>query len=286
VGVREVSGGLFSTWLVNEVQPGDVIEVSTPTGSFTPPALADTPSHHVLIAAGSGITPVLSVAATVLRQTAATVTLLYGNRRTATVMFADELSDLKDRYPTRFELVHVLSRERRDAPLFSGRLDPAKLSALLGVLVDPRRVDHWWLCGPFDLVNGAIAVLGGLGVAADVIHRELFYVADDASPVTARHDEPALEGPASEVTVVADGRSTTMRISAATSVLDGAQASRPELPFACKGGVCGTCRARVLFGEVTMRRNFALDATELDAGFVLTCQARPLSARVVVDYDA
>jgi ring-1,2-phenylacetyl-CoA epoxidase subunit PaaE len=291
VGVREVQGGLFSTWLVREVRAGDLIEVSTPAGSFTPPADSspdqpDQAAHHVLIAAGSGITPVLSVAASVLRRPATTVTLLYGNRRTATVMFADELSDLKDRYPTRFELVHVLSRERRDAELFSGRLDASKLMALLGFLVDPRLVDHWWLCGPFDLVVEAGAVLERLGVAADRVHRELFYVADEAPPRVARHDEPVLEGPTSEVTVVADGRSTTMRVSSTISLLEGAQALRPDLPFACKGGVCGTCRARVVSGEVRMRRNFALDRAETDAGFVLTCQARPVTDRVVVDYDS
>jgi ring-1,2-phenylacetyl-CoA epoxidase subunit PaaE len=288
VGVREVSGGLFSTWLVRHVRPGDMIEVSTPAGSFTPPAdgPAERPAHHVFIAAGSGITPVISVAASLLRRSATTATLLYGNRRTATVMFADELSDLKDRYPTRFELVHVLSRERRNAELLSGRLDASKLVALLGFLVDPHLVDHWWLCGPFELVVAAGAVLDDLGVPADRVHRELFYVADEAPPPPARHDEPTLDGPTSEVTVVADGRSTTMPIPLTTSLLDGAQALRPDLPFACKGGVCGTCRARVVAGEVKMRRNFALEQAETDAGFVLTCQARPVSDRVVVDYDS
>ena len=288
IGVREVPGGVFSTWLVREVKAGDVVDVSTPSGDFTPggetPA-PGTPVHHVLVAAGSGITPVLSIAASVLRDPTTTVTLLYGNRKTATVMFAEELSDLKDRYPTRIELVHVLSREPRDAELFSGRLDAARLEALIELLVDPARVDHWWLCGPFDLVAEAQSLLTRLGVGAERVHRELFYVAD-VPPPPARHDDATPAGRASEVTVVLDGRSTTVQVGAGRTVLEGAQTVRPDLPFACKGGVCGTCRARVVDGTVEMRRNYALEQAETDAGFVLTCQGMPTSPRVTVDYDS
>jgi ring-1,2-phenylacetyl-CoA epoxidase subunit PaaE len=288
IGVREVPGGLFSPWLVREVSAGDVIDVSTPAGNFTPgPGV---PGHHVLIAAGSGITPVLSIpvlsiAASVLDQPDTAATLLYGNRRTATIMFAEELSDLKDRYPSRLELIHVLSREERDAELLSGRLDGARLERLLRLLVDAAGVEHWWLCGPFAMVVEAREVLRRLGVPDDRVHRELFYVADVAPPPL-RHDEPALRGPSSEVTVVLDGRATTLPIAATSSILEGAQRLRPDLPFACKGGVCGTCRARLVEGQVEMRRNFALEQDELDAGFVLTCQARPRSALVRVDYDS
>ncbi|TKG70761.1 1,2-phenylacetyl-CoA epoxidase subunit PaaE [Prauserella endophytica] len=283
IGVREVPDGLFSTWLVRDVRPGDVIEVGTPTGSFTPdPAV---PGHHVLIAAGSGITPVLSIAATVLREPDATVTLLYGNRRTDTVMFADELADLKDRYPARLELVHVLSREPREVELFTGRLDAEKLAALRPLLGDLMRVDHWWLCGPFELVTTAQQELRAAGVPAERIHQELFFV-DGTPPTPVRHEEAPVDGIASDVTIVLDGRSTTVAVPQDRSVLDGAQRARPDLPFACKGGVCGTCRAKVTTGKVDMRRNFALEESEVDAGFVLTCQSLPVSERLTVDFDA
>jgi ring-1,2-phenylacetyl-CoA epoxidase subunit PaaE len=283
IGVRVVPDGTFSTWLVHDVRPGDRIEVGTPTGNFTPDA--GTPGPHVLIAAGSGITPVLSIAATVLANPESIVTLLYGNRRTDTVMFADELADLKDRYPERLELVHVLSREPRDVELFSGRLEAAKLAEMLELLIDAEGVDHWWLCGPYDLVIAAEDLLKRTGVPRDRIHHELFYV-DDVPPPPVRHEDAPLEGATSEVTIVLDGRSTTASVSQETTVLEGAQRVRPDLPFACKGGVCGTCRAKVIDGEVTMRRNFALEESEVDAGFVLTCQSLPRSEKVTVDYDA
>jgi len=278
IGVREVPGGLFSTWLVNEVRPGDEIEVGTPIGTFTP---GTTPAHHVLIAAGSGITPVLSIAATVLRDPGSTVTLLYGNRRTDTVMFADDLADLKDRWLATFDLVHVLSREPREADLFTGRLDPAKLTALLP---PPDEVDHWWLCGPFDLVAAARELLLRKGVPTGRIHRELFYVDEPPPPV--HHEEAVVAGLTSEVTVVLDGRSTTVALPRDVSLLEGAQRVRPDLPFACKGGVCGTCRARVTTGKADMRRNFALERSEVANGFVLTCQSLPISDNLTIDYDA
>lgn len=284
IGVREVPGGLFSSWLVRQVRPGDEIDVLAPSGAFTPDL--DQAAHHVLIAAGSGITPVISIAASVLRSRQdSRITLLYGNRRTDTVMFAEELADLKDRYPPRVELAHVLSREPREAELFTGRLDAAKLRVLLPLLVDVAAVDHWWLCGPFAMVTDGRDVLGELGVPAQRVHQELFYV-EDTPPPLAQHVEPGIDGPSSEITVVLDGRSTTITLPHGTTVLEGAQRVRPDLPFACKGGVCGTCRARVSSGKVTMRRNFALDPAELDAGFVLTCQSLPATDQVTVDYDA
>jgi ring-1,2-phenylacetyl-CoA epoxidase subunit PaaE len=280
IGVREVPDGLFSRWLVRDVRPGEQIDVGTPAGTFTPDLA--TPAHHVLIAAGSGITPVLSIVATVLRDPAASATLLYANRRAGTVMFADELADLKDRYPSRLQLMHILSREPREAELFTGRLDAAKLRALLGLLPGEA---HWWLCGPLGLVTGAADLLRQAGVPAGRIHRELFY-AGDVPPPPVTHSEAPVTGPASEVTIVLDGRATTVTLARDTPVLDGAQQVRPDLPFACKGGVCGTCRARVTAGKVNMRRNFALDEPEVAAGFVLTCQSLPVSDTVTVDYDS
>jgi ring-1,2-phenylacetyl-CoA epoxidase subunit PaaE len=283
IGVRLVEGGAVSGWLVHEVRPGDVVEVQAPAGSFTPDLTA--PGQHVLLAAGSGITPMISIAGSVLAARADTsVTLIYGNRRSDTVMFADELADLKDRYPARLQLVHVLSREPQEVELFSGRLDAAKLRDLLPATTDVPQVAHWWLCGPFGMVTDALEVLTELGVPRGSVHRELFYVGDDP-PVEVHHvDAPV--GTGAEVTVVLDGRTSVVTVPPDTPILDGAQRVRPDLPFACKGGVCGTCRALVVDGEVRMRRNFALEQDEVDAGYVLTCQSLPVTDTVTVDYDA
>jgi ring-1,2-phenylacetyl-CoA epoxidase subunit PaaE len=282
IGVREVPGGALSGWLVHEVQPGDRIEVLPPSGAFT--ADLSVPGRHVLVAAGSGITPVLSITASALADTASEATLLYANRRADTVMFADEIADLKDSHPARLQLVHVLSREPQEVELFSGRLDAPRLRALLPALCDVGDVDHWWLCGPYGMVTDAIGVLTELGVPAERVHRELFYV-EDTPPEPEQHAEAPLTG-GSQATIILDGRRTTTTIPAGTPVLDGAQRARPDLPFACKGGVCGTCRARLVSGEVRMRRNFALEQAELDAGFVLTCQSLPVTDELTVDYDA
>ena len=282
VGVREIPGGLFSSWLVRGLRPGDRVEVQTPTGRFR--AEPGVPARHLCIGAGSGITPLLSVAASVLSgHPQSTVTLLYGNRGTGSVMFAGELADLKDSYGPRFELVHVLSREPREAELLSGRLDRDRLGRLLDLLVPVPAVDHAWLCGPYGLVEDARDVLVDRGLPADRVHRELFYV-DEPPPLLTR--EVLVTGETSDVTVTLDGRSSTLALPRDRSILEGAQASRADLPFACKGGVCGTCRALLRSGEVDLRRNWALEKDELAQGFVLTCQSYPLTDEVTVDYDA
>jgi ring-1,2-phenylacetyl-CoA epoxidase subunit PaaE len=285
IGVRRVEGGLFSSMLVDSLRPGDVLEVLPPLGNFSP-TLDAGPQHHAFVAAGSGITPVLSIATAVLESDQdSRVTLLYGNRRTDTVMFVDELADLKDRYAARLQLVHVLSREPRDVELFSGRLDADRLRALLDTVVPVSDVDHWWLCGPYGMLQDADRALAAFDVPTRRIHRELFYV-DEPPPEPKRADESVVEGPTAAVTVVLDGRETTLTLPAETPILDAAQRVRADLPFACKGGVCGTCRAKVTTGQVEMRRNYALEEHEVAAGFVLTCQALPLSPEVTVDYDA
>jgi ring-1,2-phenylacetyl-CoA epoxidase subunit PaaE len=283
IGVREVAGGAVSGWLIRELKPGDTLDVQAPSGSFTPDL--NDPGQHVLIAAGSGITPMMSIAASVLAASdASTVTLLYGNRRSDTVMFADEVADLKDAYPARMSIIHVLSREAREVDLYSGRLDRERLAELLPVTVDVASVAHWWLCGPLGMVTDAMDMLADLGVEPGRVHRELFWVGDDP-PAMATHEEPPV-GEGASLTVILDGRSTTLTLPAGTPVLDGAQKVRPDLPFACKGGVCGTCRAKLVSGKATMRRNYALEPAELDAGYVLTCQTLPLSEEITVDYDA
>ncbi|SDJ83714.1 ring-1,2-phenylacetyl-CoA epoxidase subunit PaaE [Actinopolyspora mzabensis] len=282
IGVRLVPEGLFSGWLTGGIEVGDEVEVMPPTGRFTPDLTVA--GRHVLVAAGSGITPVLSVAATLLAETESAVTVIYGNRRSDTVMFADELADLKDRYPSRFELVHVLSREPRESELVSGRLDAERLRGLLGTLVPLDGSEHWWLCGPYGMVEDAGAVLAELGVPGERVHRELFYV-DDVPPEPVRHEEGDYEGEVARGRVTLDGRTTEVALPTDTPVLDAAQRVRSDLPFACKGGVCGTCRARITDGQVRMRRNFALEDSEVESGFVLTCQSIPVTEEVAVDYD-
>jgi ring-1,2-phenylacetyl-CoA epoxidase subunit PaaE len=199
-------------------------------------------------------------------------------------MFAEELGDLKNRYGARLDLIHVFSREPRDVELFSGRLDADRLRRLLTLLVPLQGLDHVWLCGPFGLISAARHVLDELGLPVERVHFELFYV-DEPPPELIRMD-PLLEGEVSEVTIVLDGRTTMASMPKHTSILDGAGATRTDLPFACKGGVCGTCRAHVTDGEVDMRRNYALDDDEIARGFVLTCQTHPVSDSVTVDFDA
>ena len=282
VGVREVPGGLFSSWLVHGVRPGDTVESLPPSGGFrADPAEG---GRHLCIAAGSGITPMLSIASSVLAHPQARVTLLYGNRTTGSVMFAEELADLKNQHPARFDLVHVLSREPRTSDLFSGRLDAERLRRLLTALVPLGALDHVWLCGPFGMVVDAREVLADLGVPEDRVHVELFYV--DEPPPEVRREDEVLEGDVSQVTVVLDGRSTTTPMPRGRDLLDSAAAARGDVPYACKGGVCGTCRARVTAGEADMRRNYALDADEVARGFVLTCQTFPVSDELTVDFDA
>ena len=282
IGVREIPGGLFSSWLVHQVAPGEKVDVAEPSGSFrADPTMA---GRHLCIAAGSGITPMLSIAASVLANPESSVTLLYGNRETASVMFAEDLADLKNLHGPRFDLVHVLSREPLDVELFSGRLDADRLRRLLPLKVHLASLDHVWLCGPLGLISDAREVLEELGVASEKIHFELFFV--DEPPPVLRHPDRVVEGVTSEVTVVLDGRSSTTPMPRDRTLLDSAQATRSDLPFACKGGVCGTCRAKVCAGEVDMVRNYALEPREVEQHFVLTCQSFPVSAQVTVDYDA
>jgi ring-1,2-phenylacetyl-CoA epoxidase subunit PaaE len=283
VGVREIPDGFFSRWLVRDVRPGDEIDVQTPSGRFCPAPELLEGGRHLCVAAGSGITPMLSVASTVLANDGE-VTLLYGNRTSGSVMFAEELADLKNRYGPQLQLVHVLSREPRDVELFSGRLDADRLRRLLTVLAPAAQFDHVWLCGPHAMLLDAQAVLAELGVPRARVHLELFYV--DEPPPELRRAVAAVSGETSAVTVVLDGLTTTAALPRDQSILDGAQTMRSDLPFACKGGVCGTCRARVTEGAVDMRRNYALEPAEVEAGFVLTCQSHPLGERVTVDYDA
>jgi ring-1,2-phenylacetyl-CoA epoxidase subunit PaaE len=281
IGVRSIPGGTFSEWLVNEVRAGDLIEVQAPSGRFGTATFGA--ERHLAIAAGSGITPILSIAHAALAAPGSVLTLFYGNRTSASVMFVDELADLKDAYGARLELVHVLSREPRDVELFSGRMDGDRLRRLMAEFVDVDALDHVWLCGPLDLISAAREVMEEVGVPAGKVHFELFYV-DEPPPAVARRE--SAPGDTCTLTVTIDGRTTTAQVDFDERLLDSAQRTRADLPFACKGGVCGTCRARVTAGQAVMLRNYALDPDEVERGFVLSCQAMPLTAEVALDYDA
>jgi ring-1,2-phenylacetyl-CoA epoxidase subunit PaaE len=283
IGVRQVPGGAFSGFAMTGLRRGDTVDVLPPLGHFTTALDPARGRHYLAVAAGSGITPVLSLIATALStEPASGFTVLYGNRYARSVMFADELADLKDRYPTRLHLVHVLSREPQDAALLSGRLDADRLRALLDTVVDGSTVDEWFLCGPYGMVTDARAVLAERGVPDQAVHSELFHVEDSPAPVRRVAES---EGDA-EVTILLDGRASTFRMGRGERVLDAALKVRGELPYSCKGGVCSTCRAKIVDGRVTMARNYALEPDELAAGYVLTCQSSPTTPHLTLNYDA
>jgi ring-1,2-phenylacetyl-CoA epoxidase subunit PaaE len=284
IGVKKVPGGAFSTYATHGLHEGDLVEVLPPLGHFTTAFDPQRQRHYAAIVAGSGITPVLSLVTTALAtEPASRFTLLYGNRTSANVMFVEELADLKDRYPDRLHLVHVLSREPQDAELLSGRLDADRLRRLFDTLVPASTVDDWFLCGPYGMVLDARTVLAERGVPDTRVHTELFHV--EEAPAAPRRDVEERAAGDSQVTILLDGRASTFAMRRDERVLDAALRVRGELPYACKGGVCSTCRAKLVEGEVRMARNFALEPDELAAGYVLTCQSSPLTDRVVVDYD-
>jgi ring-1,2-phenylacetyl-CoA epoxidase subunit PaaE len=285
IGVKVLPGGHFSGFAAGTLAVGDELDVMTPTGRFHTELDPDSRRHYCAIAAGSGITPILSIVATTLEQELhSRVTLVFANRTSRTIMFLEELEDLKDRYRERFHLIHVLSREPQEAELLSGRLDSARLTKIAETLVPAETVDEWFLCGPYEMVVDLREALAGLGVGREHVHTELFHVESTPPP---RPPSAADEGEGSEVTITLDGRSSAFRLKGSdVPVLDAVLRVRSDAPFACKGGVCGTCRAKVLEGEVAMDTNYALEPSEVDAGYVLTCQSHPLTETLRVDYDA
>ncbi|MCZ9884256.1 1,2-phenylacetyl-CoA epoxidase subunit PaaE [Arthrobacter sp. B2a2-09] len=313
VAIKKDLGGIFSTWANAELKAGDTLDVMSPMGAFiskhgkdgktvqqnvmnsmnNPQNMAGEfgdAGAFVAIAAGSGITPVIAIARTLLAANPETrFDLIYANKAAMDVMFLEELADLKDKYPSRLALHHVLSREQRIAPLMTGRIDAEKLQQLLGTAIHAQDVDEWFLCGPFELVQLCRDTLAARGVEPEHVRFELF--------TTGRPDRP--EGNAGRP-VVEDESQDTFKITfkldgltgdvaspthARESILNAALRVRPDVPFACAGGVCGTCRAKLVTGTVSMDENYALEQDELDKGYVLTCQAHPTSESVTVDFD-
>jgi ring-1,2-phenylacetyl-CoA epoxidase subunit PaaE len=310
IAIKKDLGGLFSSWANSELLPGATLDVMSPAGAFVsrhgrrhhqtednvltglnhPEQLAAGPGTFVAIAAGSGITPVLAIARTLLAaHPESRFDLIYANKAAMDIMFLEDLADLKDEYPSRLALHHVLSREQRIAPLLSGRIDAEKLRALLGTAIHAHDVDEWFLCGPFQLVQLCRDTLAELGVDADRIRFELFTAGKPDRP-EGHAGRPVSSTTSRETTTITfqlDGLQgkVTSPAEARESILNAALRVRADVPFACAGGVCGTCRAKLLTGTVSMDENYALEQDELDKGYILTCQSHPTSTEVAVDYD-
>ncbi len=286
IGVKRVAGGAFSNWAAEHLLPGSTVEVMPPQGYFHIPLAPDAARHIVAFASGSGITPVLSIVkTTLLAEPHTRVTLVYGNRASGGVMFKEELEDLKDSYLGRFNLVWVMSRESQDIPLFNGRLDYDKCCQLLDQWIDPAGIDAAFICGPEDMMLATSRALQEKGVAKERIKFELFgTAAPGGTPRPARAPAQGTDQCAVEVVLDGTRRSFMMRKNG-DNVIDAGLKAGLEMPYACKGGVCSTCRGKVLQGEVDMDINFALEDYEVARGFVLCCQSYPVTDRLVIDFD-
>lgn len=285
VGIKPVAGGVFSNWAATQLQPGDTLDVMPPDGRFTT-HLNNPGAHRVGFAAGSGITPILSLIASTLEDDPETrFTLVYGNQRTDSILFNERLQDLKDRYPTRLSLIHLLSRQSQDVPLFNGRIDGPKVSELLATLIPVASIDEAFVCGPEGMIEATEQALLAAGLDKARLRTERFATAGAPTPAPAPGASTNAATAPIKFDVVLDGKTHHLGLQPRDKLLDVALAAGLDLPYSCKGGVCCTCRARVLEGKVDMEKNFTLEGWEIDKGFVLTCQARALTPKVVVSYD-
>jgi ring-1,2-phenylacetyl-CoA epoxidase subunit PaaE len=295
VGVRRVKDGLFSNWINTHLKPGDALQVMAPQGRFYVPLDPQAHRHHVGLAGGSGITPILSIMKTVLaREPHSRFTLVYGNRTLQSTMFKEELEDLKNRYLARLSLQYVFSDEATDSPLNHGLMNRDKIAEFMGGVLRANDVAHVYICGPYQMNDEAEAALRAAGVPEERIHIERFGVAptqagqpaDGKTAGAVLHEAQPGDAEVSRVVIIRDGlkREIVFRKDQ-PSILDAASAAGMEVPFSCTSGVCGTCRAKLMEGQVRMDRNFALDKAEVAAGHVLTCQAHPLTERVVISFD-
>ena len=288
VAVKKVEGGIFSTWANENLKPGDMLEVMPPVGSFGTELNPQHKKTYVAFAAGSGITPILSIIkSTLSTEPHSTFTLVYGNRTKGSIIFKEALEALKDKFIDRFRLIHILSRERSETEINSGRIDVPKLEQLFQRLIHPKQVDDYFLCGPEEMIFCIKGFLESRGIAKDHIHFELFTIpGQKASTVKTENEPVSNSGPKAQVGVKLDGIMFDFELPfEGQSILDAALAQGADLPYACKGGVCCTCKARLMEGQVQMEVAWGLEQDEIDAGFILTCQAHPTTERVVVDFD-
>jgi ring-1,2-phenylacetyl-CoA epoxidase subunit PaaE len=285
IAVKKVDGGAFSSWAADELKHGDELEVMTPTGRFGVTHAPDQARLYVGFAAGSGITPILSIIKGVLaREPKSRFFLFYGNRTAEGMLFLEELEELKDRFLERLSLFHVISGEEQDIPILHGRLDGDKVRVLLRSLVPASHVDHVFICGPMGMSEDIEATCRAIGIADEKIHVERFVSEFGGKPRPKAVVAPGTP-PKAVASLIIDGKRREVPVAEGEAILDAALRAGMDLPFACKGGMCSTCRAKLVEGEAQMEVNYSLEPWELKAGFILTCQARPCSEKVVVDYD-
>ncbi len=285
IAVKKVDGGAFSSWAADELKSGDELDVMTPTGRFGVTHAPDQARLYVGFAAGSGITPILSIIKGVLaREPKSRFFLFYGNRTTEGMLFLEELEELKDRFLERLSLFHVISGEEQDVPILHGRLDGDKVRVLLRSLVPASHVDHVFVCGPMGMSEDIEATCRAIGIADEKIHVERFVSEFGGKPRPKAVVAPGTP-PKAMASLIIDGKRREVPVAEGEAILDAALRAGMDLPFACKGGMCSTCRAKLVEGEARMEVNYSLEPWELKAGFILTCQARPCSEKVVVDYD-
>jgi len=285
IAVKKVDGGAFSSWAADELKSGDEIDVMTPTGRFGIAPAPEAARIHVGFAAGSGITPVLSIIKGVLRREPnSRFFLFYGNRSPDGMLFREALEQLKDRFMERLSVFHVISGEEQDIPILYGRLDGEKVRVLLRSLVPAASIDHVFICGPTGMSEDIEATCRDIGVPADRIHIERFVSGLGGKP-RPKAVVPASAPPKAFASLVIDGKRREVPVAEGEAILDAALRAGLDLPFACKGGMCSTCRAKLVEGEAKMDVNYSLEPWELEKGFILTCQAKPVTKRIVVDYD-
>ena len=285
IAVKKVDGGAFSSWAIEELKSGDELDVMTPTGRFGVAPAPEEARTYVGFAAGSGITPILSIIKGVLAgEPKSRFFLFYGNRATSSMLFREALEELKDRFIDRFSVFHVISGEEQDIPILQGRLDGDKVRVLLRAMVPAESVDHIFVCGPTGMSDDIEATCRGIGIAPERIHVERF-VSEFGGKPRPKAVIPASAPPKAFASLVIDGKRRDVPVAEGEAILDAALRAGIDLPFACKGGMCSTCRAKLVEGKAEMDLNYSLEPWELEAGFVLTCQAKPVSDRVVVDYD-
>ncbi|MGY3622879.1 1,2-phenylacetyl-CoA epoxidase subunit PaaE [Bradyrhizobium sp. USDA 10063] len=285
IAVKKVDGGAFSNWAAEDLKAGDELDVMTPTGRFGVTPAPEEARIYVGFAAGSGITPILSIVKGVLaREPQSRFFLFYGNRSTSGMLFLEELEELKDRFMQRLSLFHVISGEEQDIPILHGRLDGEKVRVLLRSLVPAASVDHVFICGPSGMSEEIEATCRDLGLAEDKIHVERFVSEFGGKPRPKKIVQPGAP-PKALASLIIDGKRREVPVAEDEAILDAALRAGIDLPFACKGGMCSTCRAKLVEGKAEMEVNYSLEPWELQAGFILTCQARPCSDKVVVDYD-